>query len=558
MALRVFPRGTRIPKLAATLLDNDSPQVALNADYDAGNLRPINRPTKGYGLTRSGDLRTIYKIGTEWISWPSIVDVVKSQVPESDDRFYFTGDGSPKQSNKTMATSGLPSTYPTQTVALGVQPPSSIITINILGTEDTSKDPVDVSYLYTYVTAWGEESGPSPETAVVTIPGGKYTGLKNFVVPADTHITHLRVYRVNVGFSSAEYQLVKVRPGTLSAEAVDTVPLSEIASVETLLYDSNSPSTPNGLNQALAEVLPSEDWDAPPSGLSNLIQFQNGVLAGSVGNEVCFSETFIPYAWPIKYRKNLGYDVVALGAFRSTVVALTKSYPYLIQGTDPARLTVQRLEHKQKCVSKRGVVSTPDGVIYPSPDGLFMVAGLTPINLTGALFTKAQWSTLGPENLVGFYWDKHYYGFFQGTGYGFALSIEQTPRLREFDLDILVYGGYVDPDTNTLNLLGLDTSYYVYTWGDGALVDYTWKTKTFTFYHTNFSVAQLLGSFEEGPIKVTPIFDGVVYPHTWVHDSNFFWLPSGFTYKKMSFTFEGKSEIDVFTIAHSPEELSRA
>jgi len=558
MVLTIYPRGSRIPKLNSKFLEPDTPQTSVNVNTESGNLKPLKGLLQDVSLTKPGDLRSVFKLGANWLTWTQTVDVVKAQIAGSDDRFFYTGDSAPKQSNLTLATQGgNPATYPAASRPLGVTAPTSVPTITILGTPDTALDPAVVSYVYTYVSDWGEESGPSPVTVVTTIPGGQYVKLTNFVNPGISYITGLRVYRVETGTSgNAEYQLIYTRPVNLSASPLATVLMSSIVSTSTGLYDANSGTSPTGLTSQVGEVLPSDEWAPPPTDMVNLIQFQNGILAGSSGQYVCFSEVNYPYAWPIAYRKALDYNVVGLGVFGNTLVALTGAYPYLIQGTDPTRTTLKKLEYKQGCVSKRGIVSTRDGVIYPSPDGLFMVDASSVINLTQNIFTADQWAALVPSSLIGFFFNDAYYGFFQGSGVGIIISIESQPKLQDFSLGTNIYGGFVDPATNTLCLLGYSSGYKIYKWGDGNSLTYTWKSKKFEIPQTNMGVVQIRGPFDAGNITFTLYADGVAQTSITVTGSSFYWLPQGFTYTNLEVHLSGQSEVDQIVIAHDPEELT--
>jgi len=512
---------------------------------------------KAEQLTKPGVPLTIHKIGTDWMVWTNTVDIVKAQIADSDDRFFYTGDGAPKQSNATMATAGGdPATYPATSVALGVQKPTSILTVEFVGTPNSSYGDVDVSYYYTYVTAWGEESAPADASAVTTVPGGQYVRLKNFVNPLNEHITHLRVYRVSVGTSgSAEFQLIKARPGSTAGEPVWDIPIAEIASVESYIYDANAAAGATGLTDELGEVCPSEDWDTPPEDLANLVLFMNNILVGSSGNEVCFSEPLVPYAWPTEYRILVEDRVVALGSYQSDVVVLTEVYPYIIQGSDPSRLSLTRLNYQQGCVSKRGVVSTRDGVIYPSPDGLMRVTGTSVVNLTAHLFTPEQWNVNRPETLIGFFYNDCYYGFYQETGKGFILTLGETPTLEEFNTGVHIWGGHIIPIWNTLALIGqLDNDFFIHIWEGGAKLTYTWKSKVFTTSYTNYAVAQIRGPFADGPITFRVYHNRDLVQTKTVSDEEWFWLVTG-AHVHFEFEVEGVSEVDQVLLAHSPSEL---
>ena len=559
--INVIPNGTPIPKIDPKLLEPDTPQLpSYNIDPESGNLQPLKGLLQGNQLTQSGDLRSIFFLRDSWLAWTSKVDVVKAQIADSDDRFFYTDGVQPRQSNYTDQF-----TTPVPAKRLGVDQPATPLTVAPQGTSG-SGDPVVVSYVYTYVTAWGEESKPSVASAVTEIGDGQYVELTNFTPPSDSHIEYLRVYRIEVGTSgSAEYQLLQVRPGAIGSTAVWDIPAATISNTSTPVYDANASVDPDGLNDQLGEVVPSETWDAPPADLINLVQFQNGILAGSSGQEVCISEPAIPYAWPISFRKTLEFDVVALGVFKSTMVALTTGKPYLIQGSDPSRMSLVPLEYKQACQSKRGVISVQDGVIYPSPDGLFKISASSGAVITDHLFTKSQWNTpsvVGGSlaNLVGVHYQNAYFGFFAGTSKGFYLTLDDDPmKLVPFDTGRVVYDAFVDNSTNTLWLLGYSSpNYYVYQWGAGSGLNYIFRSKTFVSYPTNHSVVQIKGDLTNGVMFILYVDGSVVHTQPNVTSEEFFRLADCPAYRNCYFDLIGDAQVIQVVIAHAPEELSDA
>jgi hypothetical protein len=219
MVLNIIPVGTITPRMVSAQLHANTPADALNADNLTGCLSPRDGLTEGSTLQKSGDLKTIFKLITSWIAWDDIVDVVRAQVDVVGNRFYYTGDTNetgPRKSNSNLALFGSEATWPTYSEPLGVTPPVNILTVEELGTEDEDVDDAVVSYVYTYVTDWGEESAPSEVSTVTTIPGGKYVALSNMAAVTDDFIDKVRFYRVVAGDSgSAEYMAIAVRTGTL-------------------------------------------------------------------------------------------------------------------------------------------------------------------------------------------------------------------------------------------------------------------------------------------------------------------------------------------------------
>ena len=140
---------------------------------------------------------------------------------------------------------------------------------------------------------------------------------------------------------------------------------------------------------------------------------------GFFGNTVAFSEPNIPNAWPEEYRYTFNYEIVAIGVVGNTVVVATEGFPSLIIGDNPASMVQSELELFQACVSKRGLASLVNGVLYPSPDGMVYVpaAGMPSI-ITNAYFKKKDWQLYNPSSFLADVYDDRYYAFYTGGGEG--------------------------------------------------------------------------------------------------------------------------------------------
>jgi hypothetical protein len=73
-----------------------------------------------------------------------------------------------------------------------------------------------------------------------------------------------------------------------------------------------------------SEVLPSRDWNHPPDTLEGLVSLPNGMMAAFVGKDLYFCEPYRPHAWPQKYVLTIDYNIVALGAYGTTIVVMTE------------------------------------------------------------------------------------------------------------------------------------------------------------------------------------------------------------------------------------------
>ena len=122
-----------------------------------------------------------------------------------------------------------------------------------------------------------------------------------------------------------------------------------------------------------------------------LTAMANGIFAGFSGKRICFSEPFLPHAWPVAYRITLEEEIVSIAMAGQVLFIATKGTPYIAAGTDPQSMSVIRMEAAQACLNKESLVDMGDLAIYASPDGLVGASGSEITVLTAGLITPKQW-----------------------------------------------------------------------------------------------------------------------------------------------------------------------
>lgn len=547
----------RIPGKASKALPDGYAQVATNCDLSTGHLVPMANSANSTAAAKAGDLRSLFKLDDTWIAWTATVHAVLSELANTDHKFYWTGDGYPKQATKTMATSGDPSTYPTTTRRLGVIAPTAALTMAfhaIDGGTIGSTIVDSVSYEYTYVTADGEESKPSPVSAVVDIHDNEGVTLTGFVVPnlatTGNDVTHFRVYRLVTGSSgSAEYQAV---PWTYNSGDPDyDMPVSE-----TQFVDENTST--NRLKTASGEVCPTEGWDHPPDDMDSLQHFSNGSMVGRSGNTICFSEPTIPSAWPSSYRRNVAGTFVAMAALREVVLVSTVKSLYAFYGADPSYLQKVPLEDDQPCVAPYGMVPIRGkGIYYPSNDGLVLHNGMVGATLDG-LFTKKQWRALGPQNMLLVLFDDKLHIFIKGSSTGFIVDItKEVPTVIELSLSSNIWAAQVDPVDDALYLLVEDGgTYYIRDLNNGS------GSRTMTYQNAERSYngqwpgyARIRGDQSPStPINLKIYNDGVLEDDIDVTNEDIFSL-SPFCAGDVYLQIEGTTKVESVLVAVDPEGI---
>jgi hypothetical protein len=392
-----------VPLLDAEKLSGGLAARANNCKLTRGLLEPWKAPATVVSPTKAGTKKTIYRFGEHetdeskfWFSWITDVDVVKAPISEdTSERTYFTGDGYPKKTNNVLAQTG-GTDYPIAAYRLGLpMPDTSLVTVSVGGTAlDANSSTLLGAYVMTYVSAWGEESAMSDRAiGVFEFKNGQSMTLNNLPIPpgGNYNIVSKRLYRSNTGTSgAAQYQFV------------DEIPLAFTSYTDTRK------------NEELGEVCATAGWYEPPDDGFGLKLGANGNAIMLSGRTIHCSVPYALYAWPDAYKLAVDHDLVGCGAFDQGFAILTKSYPYVLTGVDPEGYTLTKLPDEQACVSKRSIVSMLGGVIYASPDGLYMISTSGIQSMTEKLFTREQWRALDPANMFAVEYNNRYFAFFPG------------------------------------------------------------------------------------------------------------------------------------------------
>lgn len=361
--LKIAGFSGEVPRLVPRLLPENASQNAVNARLDNGGLSPYRKPKFVHQITglAAGAVKTIHRHAGTWRAWDK--SVYAAPGPVDADRLYVMGDGAPKLI--VGAT-----TYP-----LAIPLPSAALSAAVSGTG--TGDVFTRVYVYTNVTDLGEETAPSPASSAVNWQSGQTVTLSGFTVPAGSRVTKQRIYRSQTSLSGTDLYFIAERAAT-TANFVDTVPLSE----------QNEP-------------LPSLEWSAPPDDLTGLIALPNGMMAAFRGKELWFCEPFRPHAWPEKYVLTMDFDIVALGAYGTTIVVATKGQPYIVSGTSPDTMAQEKMELNLPCINARGMVDLGYAIAYPSHDGLVVASSAGARVVTDQLMTRDQWLRTAPDRFVG-------------------------------------------------------------------------------------------------------------------------------------------------------------
>lgn len=400
-------------------------------------------------------------------------------------------------------------------------------TIIVLAYDTQNSGQVTRSYVYTFVSIYGEEGPPSEPSQLVNVnPSQQVTvGGLEINVAGNRSMSAKRIYRTNPGLSGTSFQFV------------DEVPIGDGAYEDT------------ALDSELAEVLLTANYFPPPEDLSGLIEHPNGFLVGFVGRDIYFSVPDQPHAWPTPYVNSVDYDIVALGIAGNSVVVMTKGFPYFARGTHPEQIVVSRVPSNQPCVSKRSKADIGYATLYASNDGLVMVSDGVAQLVTRDAYLREHWRGLNPQNMHATVHDQIYFGFSgehavsidfaEGRSAISSFSAEPSFLFTDLETDIL----YFVEGNNLMQ------------WRGGTdKQEFTWRSGQFNARRdVTFAVGRLVA--DAYPCTLNVVRDGVTVETITVNDNSAFRLPPIERGRYWQLEAKGRADMQELLISTSMREL---
>lgn len=522
------------PRIDSRKLSTAQSQVAKNCRLFSGSLEPWKDSINDTLLPSAPE--TIFRYSdTKWLQWNSDVNVVRSPVPDDQfGRVYWTGDGDPKMG--VVGEVDETSPYPTDSYTLGVPAPitkpEGVIGDHSSPLSGASEENETTRfYVYTYVSAFGEEGPPSPVSDQFNLNELQRIELSAIADPelGDHNIAAKRIYRTLEG----EYVFVAELP------VAETTYIDEI-------YDKST-----------GEPLISAEWYSPSATLQGLISLPNGVLAGFKGNEIRLSEPYAPHAWPPGYSLSVDYEIVALAKIGTSIVILTTGFPYIAHGIHPDSYSIEVLEIDQACISKKSIVEAGSSVIYASPDGLVRITGGAQV-ITESIMKKREWQSLNPTSITGVFHDQRYYGFYDATQNGgekagFIID-PQEPQAGMTEIDLYTKCIYMDLEDDEIYYTD-EESAQIKIWDQSENdLTFTWRSKTFVQpLPINFGWLQIRAN--NYPINFNLFADGVSVYQSAVNSNEAIRLPDGFLADEWEIELTGQGRVSEVVIAESSSDL---
>ena len=578
-AIKFDKFGGQIPAIDDLLLPLENSAYAENAFLQAGALEPLAADIDIHTLTNPA-ARYAFRVpkinpGVDnlkdswWLEFENDnTSVVRSPVTDLADggRFYWANTTAPPgYTTKERIEAGLPP------LILGIPRPDVAPGVVVSG----GAVPTGTrAYVYTWLSASKEEGQPSPPTIASGNLSGTWTITMTAPVGGDTtnrDLTHTRIYRTEVGSDGV----------TVGFFFVVELPIATLVYADTKSSDI----------VASSEQLQSEDWQGPPW-LKGLVSMPNGMIAGWMDNEIWFCEPYRPHAWPAKYTVNVEFPIVGLGTIDQNLMVLTSGQPYVLTGIHPEVMAMRQVQPLEPCTAQGSIVSTPQGVLYTSYNGLILIGPAGGRNLTFDILRKDEWLRLLNLNTI-------HATYFMNGYYTYSGAIEgvfqtapppdedafQEDFVQEENFKGTTVGAHINLSDQRLGFMTLTCDAPTYNvmldaWTGETLVirggkvlhvdrrqyaprqPYIWRSKLVqTNWKENWSAAKVFFSPPLGPAPDAPtVFryyanGHLKYVRPITKSGEQFRLPSGFKSDTVQFELEGQLMIHNMQVATSPREL---
>ncbi len=471
-SLKIENFGGIAPRMSNRLLQPNQAVTAANGKLLSGECRGLRETqllhdfgnsliSRGYRLPATVSAPIPIGSSDTWIGFQDPdVDFVRTPVLEdSFERYYWTSDstlnsGIPQYNTRARIQASSPPW------GLGIPAPVTAPTVSPPAGTDSVR-----AYVYTFVSAYGEEGAPSPATIAEGTAGtwtisGMDTTLLNPLNgnPSLSNIVTTRIYRTVTGSGTVQ----------------DYFHVADIAF-------GTSSYTDNNLDEivALNYTMQSLTWDPPPTTLTGLAVHPGGFLVGFTGRDLYMSVPYQPHAWPVENILTCQTEIVGVAIYFGLIIVLTTSNPYFGEGMTPSGITLQKIDSIDPCVNRRGIATTLSGAYYPSPQGIVVAtAGSTQL-ATQALFTREEWQNeFSPTTVNAVAYGLQYVAFdTSATGFIFSPA-EQLAPLTTLDRFSNVTAIQIDAYSGDVYLMQAGQA-RLWDPPESTPYEYTWLSKEF-------------------------------------------------------------------------------
>lgn len=420
-----------IPKVRHDKLGEGFASFAENCTLHTGAIFPIRAPAVVgqsvdiNGASFVGEPECIHRIGQAWLAFNTFVPIAEDPIRVAgDSSFLFVRDGALWRSGYKWITDkegpvkiGIPRPVaPPVVAATGLECRDEVVGDKECYTEALDeiragspessegagdgvpavecktdyRQPLVLSFCYTWVTACQEESGPSDYSEPQMFPTTESILLSHTDTPPE-NAEYIRWYVLLVGEKDAEMAMIAEEP----ASSLGFVFCPDI-------FAGGNP-------------LITHTWYPVPcaEGVANI---GYGSVAVWAGRNIYISAHKQPHAFPEVNTLTVDDDIVRIVSFITRTGAysayvLTKGVPFILSGDVGGKIAVTRVNRRLPCLSMKGVALVGEHVYFCSEEGIAVIGGDNTALVTANWMDKAWWISHAPHTYALGYYDQHIYAF---------------------------------------------------------------------------------------------------------------------------------------------------
>lgn len=530
------------PRLAPHLLGEAAAGVALDCKFWHGTLDSWREPA--FIREIPAGTATSYLFDCCWLDYDSCVDMALG--PVTCRQLFATG------------ISGLP--YPVRiefgedcapaVTRLGV-PCGDTAPSVVAGAATADKDVEGRTYAYQYMNAEGLRGALSRASEAGLMYDGQAVVVSGWPVPdASWGVTDVVIYRAVSATGASMAQIT-------ADNSADTVWM-EVGQTAV-----GSPSFTDRLyNDELLNALEEDIVLPPPADLRGIVHIGTmNALAGFVGNRIYFSENNSYHDWP--YYHDLDDNICGIVENNGLVYVATDGAPYVLPAAvdcknagcrQPVKLPVK---YPMVGCGNRRMAAIPQGVVYPTHDGLVALAGNSaPTLLTHPLYAPDDWQALFPETVTPIAHGGKLYVFARGGSFVLTLAGGSEAGWAFDSHSSLSDTDVFDAFTSRNGDFYLVKPTGVWQWDRGdTMRPHQWTSPEWVQASpTNFAAVNMW--FENGAERVRITADGREVVDRQVLSSRVFTLPNWAMGTRWQVTLRGTGQVGLYSMATSMKELS--
>lgn len=370
------------------------PYAAFAQDcmFDAGTLRGYGASeSRGFAVDSSTVDAVVYRPEQQeyLLQFPQRTDVIqRAHASDSYKRAYWFSEAHPpRYADFTLLTAG--EKHPSGYFLLGIPAPASAPVIKVTAAKNPDGTdvnhsalghlPIYRSFTYTFVSNFGEESGPYLPNDGSALPQhlmfeGDKVEMSNFVLPSGNYPLNagkIRVYQTNTAGRFVRVATIPISSGSHTWVNTD----------------------PTGAEMATTLTMP------PVADMKGACLTSYGYMVGFAGHTVYCSDIYMYHSWPSVYARPCKYEILRVFPAPEGAYVLTTGGPYLLVGSDPNNTQLVEVQTDDICLSASAICDLGGAVAYASQNGVCLLSSEGVRRISDTIFNHLEWAKIGAASL---------------------------------------------------------------------------------------------------------------------------------------------------------------